>query len=537
MKAGLLNPSMGRLKEAICDARIYQTRHLLESGVDVSFIDEEGLTPLMRAAQIPDEKSRTRHNLLKLLLQYGANVNTVDPKGRHVLSRACMDEKEDIVRLLCGVAKQDVDLNLKDYEGNTPLMHSVRTGNADLVKFLLDELKEFQVDIDVRNREDRTPYLEAKRLGYEDCAQILLTEGNASTKIQVNPFLDFISVKDESSLKGNVRGLEESKYAINSSVETRHVNPRSLLKKKIVPLKKTVHMTAEKSAFGPQKMLKRKPSSPRKITSSNGEKEDAKVLKSLPRRRNYAWNELVVAHEQASRNSEIEREFELATIEIAQPAEAASTPDPVANCSSQTKTRYVKQERPSSSKHEAPLVRSNDRAFNLECTRAEKQERFERESPKITTDLRPLIGRKFESDPLKTSRRPLRSYSVTKYTDEDALGDNYSWYSHFSVYNSSSVAFLTKFMNLYAEQMSPNSSFRSGVKPVNPDEPKVPKISVVAVPGDDSRSDSGRLSPVRSAMPTRSNSANSVTASRKSVTPHLTSKRSLSALRVQEVDF
>lgn len=541
MKASLLNPSTGRLKEAICDARIYQTKYLLESGVDVSFIDEEGLTPLMRAAQIPDEKSRTRHNLLKLLLQYGANVNTVDPKGRHVLSRACMDEKEDIVRLLCGVAKQDVDLNLQDFEGNTPLMHSVRTGNAGLVKFLLDELKEFQVDIDVRNSEDRTPYLEAKRLGYEDCAQILLTGGNASTKIQVNPFLDFISVKDESSLKGRVRGLEESKDAINSSAETRHVNPRSLLKKKSVPLRKTVHMTAEKSAFGSEKMLKRKSSSPRKITSLKAEKEETKVLGNLPRRRKYAWNELVIAHEQASRNSEIEREFKLAT----QPAEAASTPDLVANCPSQTKTsRYVTQERPSSSKHEAPLARSNDRSFNQECTRAERQERFERESPKITTDLRPLIGRKFKSDPLITSRRPLRSYSVTKHTEEDALDDNYSWYSHFSVYNSSSVAFLTKIMNLYAEQMSPDSSFRSGVKPVNSDEPKVPKISVVAVPGDDLRSDSGRLSPVRSAMSSRSNSANSVTSNRKfqsavsrTVTPYLTSKRSLSTLRVQDVDF
>ena len=67
MKGTLTTPSMLRLKESIWDGRIYQTRHLLESGVDVNFADEEGLTPLMRAAQLPDEKSRTRHNLLKLL--------------------------------------------------------------------------------------------------------------------------------------------------------------------------------------------------------------------------------------------------------------------------------------------------------------------------------------------------------------------------------------------------------------------------------------------------------------------------------------
>ena len=105
-----------------------------------------------------------------------------------MLSRACIDDKEDIVRLLVNVAKQDVDLNLRDDDGNTPVMHSVRTGNATLVKFIVSELNKFQVDIDVRNLEDRTPYLEAKRLGNEECATILLTDGNASTNIQVNLF-------------------------------------------------------------------------------------------------------------------------------------------------------------------------------------------------------------------------------------------------------------------------------------------------------------------------------------------------------------
>ena len=44
------------------------------------------------------------------------------------------------------------------------------------------------------------------------------------------------------------------------------------------------------------------------------------------------------------------------------------------------------------------------------------------------------------------------------------------------VSDSSSLAFLSKIMNLYAEQLSPESSFRPAVKPVKPDEPKVPKI-------------------------------------------------------------
>ena len=121
-----------------------------------------------------------------------------------MLSKACIDDREDIVRLLVNVAKQDVDLNLHNDDGSTPVMHSVRTGNATLVEFIVSELNKFQVDIDVRNLEDRTPYLEAKRLGNEECATILLTEGNSSTNIQVNPFLDFMSVKGEKSWSGKV---------------------------------------------------------------------------------------------------------------------------------------------------------------------------------------------------------------------------------------------------------------------------------------------------------------------------------------------
>ena len=153
MKATSYNPTTTRLKEVICDGRM----HLIESGVDLNFVDEQDLTSLMHSAQLPDEKCRTRSNLLKLLLQHGAYGNIVDKKGRHVLSRACINDREDIVRLLVNVAKQDVDLNLRDDDGNTPVMHSVRTGNATLVKFIVSELNKFQVDIDVRNLKDRTP--------------------------------------------------------------------------------------------------------------------------------------------------------------------------------------------------------------------------------------------------------------------------------------------------------------------------------------------------------------------------------------------
>ena len=555
MKASLVNPTMARLKEAICDGRMYQTRHLLESGVDVNFMDEQGLTPLMRAAQLPDEKSRTRHNLLKLLLQYGANVNIVDQKGRHVLSRACIDEKDDIVRLLCNVANQDVDLNLRDFEGNTPLMHSVRAGNAALVKFLVDELNKFQVDIDVRNHEDRTPYLEAKRLGHEECAAILLKEGNASPNIQVNPFLDFMPLKDEASWSGWVRGVEESKYDINSSdAAKKHPNPRDLQKKK-THTKKTANFYGEKSVAHHEKILKRKTTSPRRISSVNLAKEDAKGAEKLrpTRTRKLAWHARHMARP-ISHKEEIARiENELITTESGQSGEATADVDSeigVRSSPQLSKASFMEKQKTASSRLETTPL--NDTISSVEFTRAEKH----RQSPKITPKLNvnsTSVGRKLTASrpELSMTRQNLRSHPSVNTKSKDEMDDNFSWYSHFSVYNSSSVAFLTKIMSIYAEQMSPESSFRFGVNPEKlakkADESMVPKISVAATEtGDELRSEGDRSSPgLRSALSSRNNSPTGSVSSRRfqsavtrTVASYLTGpKRSLSTLKVQDLDF
>ena len=555
MKAHVLNPGMARLKEAICDGRIYQTRHLLDSGVHVDFVDEEGLTPLMRAAKLPDEKSRTRQNLLKLLLQFGADVNTVDKKGRHVLSQACMDEKEDIVRLLCHVAKQDVDLNLRDFEGNNPLMHAVRTGNVSLVKFVLDELKEFQVDvqaIDVRNNEDRTPYLEAKRLGYEECAKILLTEGNASTNIQVNPFLDFISEKDECSFEGKVRGVEDSKRAILKSTKTPPFNSLKIQKKKKSnPLKNNSSFSSEQLAsLKPGKILKRSTISPRKLSSSHlineeGREEKEKVLKSEEkprRRRKFAWDELVDAREMTvtSRTDPSGKEFQFITMtEPLEPTNMKTAPVFLSSSQAKTLSSDDNKVQPWVSKQDlswsSDLSASRDELFY-----SERRERLERERASSSTTLRPCGDFYRESGPSISSRRQFRSCFVASRTEQNEKDDVCSWSSHFSVHNSPSVAFLTKIMNLYAEQLSPDSSFRSGVKPINPDEPKIPTISVVTSLGDESFHDSGRFTPSRPGMSSRSSSSTNGSAlsiSRKfqsvvarTVNSYLPNRRGLSTL-------
>lgn len=65
------------------------------------------------------------------------------------------------------------------------------------------------------------------------------------------------------------RGVEESKYAaISNSAERKQSNPRIIQKKHILT-KKTPTSNGEKSSSNHERVLKRKTSSPRKVSSAS----------------------------------------------------------------------------------------------------------------------------------------------------------------------------------------------------------------------------------------------------------------------------
>lgn len=184
-----------RLTEAITTGRLYQTKMILEDTPNVNFVDEQGLSPLMRAFMIEDEKRRTRIAMVKLLLQHNAEVNLRNKEGSHALSLACRTNKLDLVKLLFEKCLHDIDLTSQDLEGNTPLMYAVINNNPTMVRLLVNAMRKFSLSVDQRNREDKTPYLKAIEMGFEECADILSEVGKASQGIKVNPFLDFLVIE------------------------------------------------------------------------------------------------------------------------------------------------------------------------------------------------------------------------------------------------------------------------------------------------------------------------------------------------------
>lgn len=90
---------------------------LIEQGVDLSYRDEEGLTPLCEALDCDDEQ--TRYDLLRLLLAHGARADIIGANFFTVAHWAAM--RNDVVALRI-LKKHGADLCVAtdDYGWSTP---------------------------------------------------------------------------------------------------------------------------------------------------------------------------------------------------------------------------------------------------------------------------------------------------------------------------------------------------------------------------------------------------------------------------------
>ena len=73
---------------------------------------------------------------LKQLLEEESYYNQMDPVSRTtLLNWACKDGWTEVVELLL---KHNVDVNLQDESGNTPLIEACRNGRTSCVELLLE---------------------------------------------------------------------------------------------------------------------------------------------------------------------------------------------------------------------------------------------------------------------------------------------------------------------------------------------------------------------------------------------------------------
>jgi len=134
------------------------------SKADLPKTFDDGSTPLMLAS------SYGHTDLVRYLLEQGADLHDIDNKGQTVTMQACKQGRMEIFKLL--VAK-GANLLATDNDGNTPLILASVSENAALVKYLLEQ----GAGLDETNKEGKTATLQACLAGRLGSVRILVEEG------------------------------------------------------------------------------------------------------------------------------------------------------------------------------------------------------------------------------------------------------------------------------------------------------------------------------------------------------------------------
>lgn len=133
---------------------------LLEHGSNVHLSDEEGNTALMKTHKT---------GILKALLAKGACLEAKNYAGETALICACGDrffEQAEVVGLLL---EQGADVNSSDDMGITPLMRASQKGYEDIVQLLL----KYNSSLNLTNKSGQSAYDLAAHYGHNTIMQLL----------------------------------------------------------------------------------------------------------------------------------------------------------------------------------------------------------------------------------------------------------------------------------------------------------------------------------------------------------------------------
>jgi len=138
---------------------------LLESGINVEVIDDEGRTPLIHAV------ANVRTDIVKLLLTLNANPNSKDIYGWTSLHFAARYGYYEVAELLLSAgAHPDVQEN---QYCNSPLSYASYWGFADIVKLLVNH----RADLALTDKRGNTALMSASFAGQKHIVDLLLKAG------------------------------------------------------------------------------------------------------------------------------------------------------------------------------------------------------------------------------------------------------------------------------------------------------------------------------------------------------------------------
>lgn len=151
---------------AVEENQLSATKFLLENGAYPDITDKENDTPLMRAMYY------NRPEIAKLLIEYGANVNT-SYNDDFVLTWATFNNYTDIVRLLI---EKGANIECYNPVGYTPLIIA-SYGNYEICEFLIQNGADVNARRSKTSNKDWTSLMYASYYSKLDIMNLLLENG------------------------------------------------------------------------------------------------------------------------------------------------------------------------------------------------------------------------------------------------------------------------------------------------------------------------------------------------------------------------
>lgn len=138
---------------------------LIENGADINVLDEQDSAPLHRAA------ARNQTRIVRMLINKGADVNLKGRSGNYPLNYAAdHPSTSEIIEILIA---NGADVNVKGARGNTPLHDSIYSGSSDVFETLIKS----GAHVNAKNDKGKTPLQLALEDDYKEKAELLRKYG------------------------------------------------------------------------------------------------------------------------------------------------------------------------------------------------------------------------------------------------------------------------------------------------------------------------------------------------------------------------
>lgn len=150
------------LKIAVLNSQANIVKTLLDEGADVNAPDSTGTICLLTAVDIGNK------DVVRLLVDRGSYLNGRNDNYETPLSLAVAKKNADVVSILLD---KHANVNITDSFGNSPLHVAVANGDLQICKLILEKGKD--VELDLQNVEGYTPFMLALINSHEEIATLL----------------------------------------------------------------------------------------------------------------------------------------------------------------------------------------------------------------------------------------------------------------------------------------------------------------------------------------------------------------------------